>query len=160
MGCEIDTVFDPAVDEGQFASLIGPNVQSIVRRQPTISELVCGSLNSLVSANQTEPAGGMTIDVMDYNTAARDLDFQHLQSASGTAPNIPHGDAREPARIAAQNTEKRKANFEDAFTDFEFDNESEFDETELKKLEQLEPPQRLANGNYRCGHHCKDKTKY
>jgi len=160
VGCEIDAVFDPALDESQFAGLIGPKAKSIVRRQPTISELVCGSMSSLLPAIPNEATGGMAVYVMEHNSAARDLDFQHFQSASGIDIDKSRGDARDAPKIAAKETGKRKATFEDAFTDFEFDDDFEFDETELKELDQLEAPEKLANGNYKCNHQCKDKTKY
>jgi hypothetical protein len=119
VGCEIDTVFDPAVDDNQFAGLIGLIAKSIVRRQPTMSELVWGSRSSHVPAIQNEATGGMAGYIMEYNGAARDLDFQHLQPASGTDLNESHGDVRNLAKDSAKETGKRKATTEDAFTDIE-----------------------------------------
>lgn len=40
VGCEIESVCDPELDEQTFMKLLGPDVRSIVRKQPTISELV------------------------------------------------------------------------------------------------------------------------
>lgn len=156
----MDTVFDPALDDSQFAGLIGPKAKSIVRRQPTISELVCRLMSSLVPAVQNEATGGMAGYIMEYNGAARDLDFQHLQLASGTDMNESHGDVGDLAKTSAKEAGKRKATFEDAFTDFEFDDDFDLDETELEALDQLQAPEKLANGNYKCNHQCKDKTKY
>jgi len=160
VGCEIDTVFDPALDERLFASLVGPQVKSIVRRQPTISELVCDSMGSAPPALQNEPTGGMIVGTKHSNTLARDLDFQHLRQASGNDLSLHRRDDGKLAKPAMKETGKRKATFEDAFTDFEFDDDFELDEAELKELDRLESPQKLANGNYKCNHQCKDKTKY
>jgi len=55
---------------------------------------------------------------------------------------------------------KRKATFEDAFTDFELDDDFELNEAESKELDRLESPQKPANGKDKCNHQCKDKTKY
>ena len=57
-------------------------------------------------------------------------------------------------------TGKGKGTSQDAFADFGFDDDFELDETELKELDRLESPHRLANGNYKCNHLCKDKNKY
>ena len=160
MGCEIDTVFHPALDDSDFAGLIGPKAKSIVRRQPTILELVCGSRSHLVPAIQNEATGGIAGYIMEYNGTARDLDFQHLQLASGTDLNESHGDVTDLANASAKETGKRKATAEDAFTDIECDDDPDFDETELKPLDQLQAPEKLANGNNKCTHKCKDRTKY
>lgn len=40
MGCEIESVCDPELDDQTFIRLLGPETRSIVRKQPTISELV------------------------------------------------------------------------------------------------------------------------
>jgi len=40
VGCEIELIYNPEWDGATFASLLGPAVETIVRRQPSISELV------------------------------------------------------------------------------------------------------------------------
>src|ERR1700731_5335519 len=40
VGCEIESVCDPELDDQTFIRLLGPETRSIVRKQPTISELV------------------------------------------------------------------------------------------------------------------------
>jgi hypothetical protein len=55
-------------------------------------------------------------------------------------------------------TRKRKITFEDSFSDIEID-DLELDEDDLKQLERIESPDKLANGNYKCNHPCKDRSK-
>lgn len=85
--------------------------------------------------------------------AALDLDFEHLDEAPGKelafqlvshAPPVPR---------------KRKSAFEDGFSDVEID-DLEFDEEDLKELDGVKSSQKLPNGNLKCSHKCKDKTKY
>jgi hypothetical protein len=52
VGCEVDRICDPELDEQTFIMALGPEVRSIVRRQPTISELVSEAVKSF------EPRGG------------------------------------------------------------------------------------------------------
>jgi hypothetical protein len=47
VGCEIERICDPELDEQTFTMVLGPEVRSIVRRQPTISELVNEAVKSL-----------------------------------------------------------------------------------------------------------------
>jgi hypothetical protein len=53
---------------------------------------------------------------------------------------------------------KRKSTLEDSFSDIEID-DLELDEDDFKQLERIESPNKLPNGNYKCNHLCKDKTK-
>lgn len=53
---------------------------------------------------------------------------------------------------------KRKNTFEDGFSDIEID-DLDLDEDDLEQLERIESPNKLPNGNYKCNHLCKDKTK-
>jgi hypothetical protein len=52
VGCEVDRICDPELDEQTFIMALGPEVRSIVRRQPTITELVNAAVKSF------EPRGG------------------------------------------------------------------------------------------------------
>ena len=59
---------------------------------------------------------------------------------------------------------KREGTFEDKFTDVEID-DTQLDEEDLKQLDCIESPQKISpqklpNGNLKCNHTCKDKTKY
>jgi hypothetical protein len=59
---------------------------------------------------------------------------------------------------AATVNRKRKNTFEDSFSDIEID-DLDLDEDDFKQLERIESPNKLPNGNYKCNHLCKDKTK-
>ena len=59
---------------------------------------------------------------------------------------------------------RREGTFEDRFTDVEID-DTQLDEEDLKQLDCIESPQKISpqklpNGNLKCNHACKDKTKY
>jgi hypothetical protein len=62
VGCELETVYDPQLDEATFTTLLGPEVRSIVRRQPTISELVDKAMkgvNPVTQSSQKTHGGGI-----------------------------------------------------------------------------------------------------
>jgi len=51
-GCEVEAVCNSDLDENVFSRLLGPEVQSIVRTQPCISELVNKAMNTSNSVPQ------------------------------------------------------------------------------------------------------------
>jgi hypothetical protein len=85
--------------------------------------------------------------------AAQDLDFEHLHETPGKEMALQ---LESHAPLAPR---KRKNTFEDGFPDVEID-DLEFDEEDLKELDGVESSQKLPNGNLKCSHKCKDKTKY
>jgi hypothetical protein len=162
VGCEVDRICDPELDEQTFIMALGPEVRSIVRRQPTISELV----NEVVKSS--EPRGGngqprqgisgLEIGMETWfkaplTSVGRDIDFQHLPDVT---VNNTHS-SRKPMPVPS-GSRKRKNTFEDSFSDIEID-DLDLDEDDLKQLEQIESPNKLPNGKYKCNHLCKDRTK-
>ena len=63
-----------------------------------------------------------------------------------------------PPPQSSSRKRKRINSAEDAFPDIQID-DLELDENDLKVLDGLDSPEKLANGNYRCNHPCKDRTK-
>jgi hypothetical protein len=62
VGCELETICDPQLDENTFATLLGPEVRSIVRKQPTISELIDKALKDAstgMRTSQRRQSGGI-----------------------------------------------------------------------------------------------------
>jgi len=47
VGCEVETTCDAGLDERMFATPAGPAIRSIVRKQPTISQLVDEAMKSV-----------------------------------------------------------------------------------------------------------------
>ena len=162
MGCEIEVTYNPELDEGIFASLLGPPVQTIVRRQPSISELVNKARKtSAVTAHdpQNRQVSGTSEWFNTLPNVVQDLDFEHLREPSGNEVSFP-------SMTVTSSTAKRKREgiFEDSFTDVEID-DTQLDEEDLKQLDCIESPQKISpqklpNGNLKCNHTCKDKTKY
>lgn len=151
MGCEIEVTCDPDLSASAFVRHSGQNVSSIVRRQPTITELV----NKAMNVNNLLTENTQTTNRQANSTrTGKDLDFEHLREASG------QDFALQPTTPAQPTNKKRKRtnSVEDAFPDIQVD-DLELDENDLKVLDGLESPEKLANGNYRCNHACKDRTK-
>jgi hypothetical protein len=89
----------------------------------------------------------------------QDLDFEHLHKTSGSEAYFQSMTATSPTA-----KRKREGTFEDKFTDVEID-DTQLDEEDLKQLDCIESPQKISpeklpNGNLKCNHTCKDKTKY
>jgi hypothetical protein len=84
---------------------------------------------------------------------AQDLDFEHLHEPRGKEMALQ---LESHAPLALR---KRKSTFDDGFSDVGID-DLVFDEEDLKQLDGVESSQKLPNGNLKCGHKCKDKTKY
>jgi len=149
VGCEVETACDPGLDEHAL-----PEVNSIVLRQPTISQLVNEATRAVTIV--TEPPQRRELDSMQYKQdtlafAGRDLDFEHLHEAS-------EKDAQ-PVRNGPNPKRKRGDALEDGFSDIEIE-DFELDVNDLKELECIELPTKLLNGNIRCNHPCKDRKKY
>ena len=161
VGCEIEVLYNPESDGATFASLLGPAVQTIVRGQPSISELVNKARKaSNITGHDTQKR--QVASISEFNTwpnVVQDLDFEHLREASG---NEVYFQSTTAASSAAKR--KREDTVEDSFTDVEID-DTQLDEEDLKQLDCIESPkkispQKLPNGNLKCNHTCKDKTKY
>lgn len=63
VGCEIEVTYNPELDEATFENLLGTEVQTIVRRQPSVSELVNRTRKtSAITAHdaQSRQVGGMS----------------------------------------------------------------------------------------------------
>lgn len=151
MGCEVEATCDPDLSTSAFVRHSGQKVSSIVRRQPTITELVNKAMNVNNPLMENTQA---TNRQANSTRTGKDLDFEHLREASG------QDFALEPTIPAQPTNKKRKRtnSVEDAFPDIRVD-DLELDENDLKVLDGLESPEKLANGNYRCNHACKDRTK-
>lgn len=110
--------------------------------------------SSTSQASQNRKAGGTSGIFKCLTVAVRDLDFEHLHAATGKGMNL------EPVPSAPSvGARKRKNTFENEFSDVAFD-DFVLDEDDLKELDRLESPQKLPNGNLKCNHSCKDRTKY
>ena len=60
VGCEIEVTYNPELDEATFENLIGTEVQTIVRRQPSISELVNRARKTSAVTAHDGQVGGMS----------------------------------------------------------------------------------------------------
>lgn len=152
VGCEVEAACDPGLDERALAE-----VNSIVLRQPTISQLVNEATRAVTIV--TEPPQRRELNNMQYKQdtlafAGRDLDFKHLHEASGKDV-----DTQPPVRSGPNPKRKRANVLEDRFSDIEIE-DFELDVNDLKELECIELPTKLLNGNVRCNHPCKDRKKY
>src|SRR5271168_4286415 len=151
VGCEVEATCDPELSESAFVGRSGQKVKSIVRRQPTITELVNKAMNTNTPlADNTETTNRQGIS----SRTGKDLDFEHLREGSGQDLTL------QPTLPPQPTSKKRKRtnSADDSFPDIQID-DLELDENDLKVLDGLESPEKLANGNYRCNHACKDRTK-
>jgi hypothetical protein len=153
-GCEIDVICDPKFDESAFAGLLGKELQSIVRNQPTISELVNGSMKMPKFDIHSSRSQGIAemIDIMQINQAAQNVDFDHLQAQE---PRFQPSIEETPL----PGTRKRKSPFEDGFSDIDVD-DFELNEDDVRQLDSIQSPEKLPNGKYKCSHLCKDRKRY
>ena len=142
--------------------VLGPEVRSVVRRQPTISELVNEAVKSFEprrgSGQSRQGISGLEIGMGTWlraplTSVGGDLDFQHLVDVRVNNTHSSRNSMPVPS-----GTRKRKNTFEDSFSDIEID-DLDLDEDDLKQLERIESPNKLPNGNYKCNHLCKDRTK-
>jgi hypothetical protein len=160
-GCEIEVIYNPELDGATFVNLLGPAVQTIVRRQPSISELV-DQARKTSTVTTHGPQNRQIGSISEFNTwpnVVSDLDFEHMNEVFRDEVYFKSMTATSSAA-----KRKREGTFEDSFADVEID-DTQLDEEDLKRLDYIESPQKISpkklpNGNLKCNHTCKDKTKY
>jgi hypothetical protein len=134
VGCEVEAICDPGLEESTFVRLLGSEVGSIVRQQPTISQLVSQTMkapNNSFAVPRNRELNGIPSD-SPLRFIGQDLHFEHL-SAGDT-----EGDPFQ-TQVSSQTGKRRRSNVDDGFTDIECD-EIEFDEDDLRILSRVDFP--------------------